>query len=379
MKRIGTILGIYLGMLMVGGSVVGLGFIAVKTKAVPAWWMFILAFAGALLGVILMNVCREKSRDRRERERTEAILNGGGTTYRNASKQEREAMDRELALKTDRILSSSEFKSTIKPGSKTPEYDLYGLVGLKKVKDAVLRFRAQAELMKRDKSKSYSLHCVFLGNPGTGKTTIGGIITGILFELGFIKKNEFVYIDGNFLKSSEDPVMRTRILLARSKGKVVFIDEAYAMIEGGGEGYEILATLLNEMENNRDNLIVIMAGYKKEMKSLFDANSGLSSRFKNYFMFEDYDENELLEMFGNLINRENMIFDYSAAERLKDVLVSKKKSSSFANGRTIRNLAEKAIIEHAYRVDNGLCPETDVYKLTGDDIVAEDEIDDYLR
>ena len=325
-----------------------------------------------------MSVCRAILRKERDRLRSEGILKGGGVTYANATKKERDAMNKELALKSDRVLSSSEFLSVIRPGSDDPDTDLDTLVGLRNVKEAVLRFKAQAGLMKRDKSKAYSLHCVFLGSPGTGKTTVSSIITGILYDLGFIKKNEFVSIDGNFLKSSEDPVLRTRILLSRSRGKVIFIDEAYSIISGGGTGHEILATLLNEMENNRDSLIVIMAGYKKEMKSLFESNSGLSSRFKNYFMFEDYNIDELIEMFGNLINRENLILDYSAAEKLRDVLNAKKKSSSFANGRTVRNLAEKAIIEHAYRVDNELCPDTDRFKLVGEDIVSENEIDDYL-
>lgn len=369
-----TVFGILGGLLMVIGSIMGVGAYGLYLKDIPPWWIWAIGIALSMTGVIIMNICREKARKKRDEERAKAILNGSGKTYKNATKQERMAMDKELALKSDRVLSSSEFLSTIKKGSDSPEEDLDSLIGLKTIKSSVLRFKAQAELMKKDK-KDYSLHSVFLGNPGTGKSTVSAILTGILYDLGFIKKNEFVYIDGNFLNSSEDPVLRTRILLSRSKGKVLFIDEAYVM----AKSHEILATFLNEIENNRDSLIVIIAGYKKEMKELFSANSGLSSRFKNYFMFEDYDENELLEMFGNLINRENLIFDYSASERLKDVLIAKRRSKAFANGRTIRNLAEKAIIEHKYRVDNGLCPLPDKFKLTAEDIVVEDEIDDYFK
>jgi len=133
------------------------------------------------------------------------------------------------------------------------------------------------------------------------------------------------------------------------------------------------------MENERTNMIVILAGYKKEMKGLFNSNSGLASRIKNYFMFEDYTIEEMQRIFINLIYAENMVVDLEALERLEKILLSKKESSNFANARTVRNLAEKAITEHFYNLDVGNISNDNKYRLIAEDIVNDRSIDNYFN
>lgn len=297
--------------------------------------------------------------------------------HKYLTKQQRDAAAQMQLLKNESLLSDAEFKSIVKKGSKHPEEDLNDLIGLTKVKQEVLRFKSQ---IKDKKHPINNMHICFLGNPGTGKTTIAGILTGFLYQYKYIKRNEYIYIDGNFFKSGEDPIARTKMLLARVKGKILFIDEAYSLVQGNyGLGQQLLSTILNEMENERTNMIVILAGYKKEMKELFNSNSGLASRIKNYFMFEDYTIEEMQQIFINLIYAENMVVDLEALERLEKILLSKKESSNFANARTVRNLAEKAITEHFYNLDVGNISNDNKYRLIAEDIVNDRSIDNYFN
>lgn len=297
--------------------------------------------------------------------------------HKYLTKQQRDAAAQMQLLKNESLLSDAEFKSIVKKGSKHPEEDLNDLIGLTKVKQEVLRFKSQ---IKDKKHPINNMHMCFLGNPGTGKTTIAGILTGFLYQYKYIKRNEYIYIDGNFFKSGEDPIARTKMLLARVKGKILFIDEAYSLVQGNyGLGQQLLSTILNEMENERTNMIVILAGYKKEMKELFNSNSGLASRIKNYFMFEDYTIEEMQQIFINLIYAENMVVDLETLERLEKILLSKKESSNFANARTVRNLAEKAITEHFYNLDVGNISNDNKYRLVAEDIVNDRSIDNYFN
>ena len=204
-------------------------------------------------------------------------------------------------------------------------------------------------------------------------------LLGYLYQFGYINKNEFIAVDGNFLKAGLDPIERTNMLLARARGKVLFVDEAYAFVKGGsGIGEEVLATIINEMENHRDELIVIFAGYKKEMKELFNVNSGFTSRIKTYLFFEDYDYMELRDIFSRLINKESLVITDEALARFDTVVMAKKKKRNFANARTVRNIAEKAIIEHALNVKQGKYTEDGRFKLMSNDIVDDSAFDNYM-
>ena len=319
-------------------------------------------------------VLRSFLRKERLEQATRQLKSG---KHKYLTKQQRDAAAQMQLLKNESLLSDAEFKSIVKKGSKHPEEDLNDLIGLTKVKQEVLRFKSQ---IKDKKHPINNMHMYFLGNPGTGKTTIAGILTGFLYQYKYIKRNEYIYVDGNFFKSGEDPIARTKMLLTRAKGKILFIDEAYSLVQGDyGLGQQLLSTILNEMENERTNMIVILAGYKKEMKGLFNSNSGLASRIKNYFMFEDYTIEEMQRIFINLIYAENMVVDLEALERLEKILLSKKESSNFANARTVRNLAEKAITEHFYNLDVGNISNDNKYRLVAEDIVNDRSIDNYFN
>lgn len=319
-------------------------------------------------------VLRSFLRKERLEQATRQLKSG---KHKYLTKQQRDTAAQMQLLKNESLLSDAEFKSIVKKGSKHPEEDLNDLIGLTKVKQEVLRFKSQ---IKDKKHPINNMHMCFLGNPGTGKTTIAGILTGFFYQYKYIKRNEYIYVDGNFFKSGEDPIARTKILLARAKGKILFIDEAYSLVQGNyGLGQQLLSTILNEMENERTNMIVILAGYKKEMKELFNSNSGLASRIKNYFMFEDYTIEEMQRIFINLIYAENMVVNLEALEKLEKILLSKKKNSNFANARTVRNLAEKAITEHFYNLDVGNISNDNKYRLVAEDIVNDMSIDNYFN
>lgn len=331
----------------------------------------IISLALAGIGFIIRNSLRNV----REEKWVENIKKGKGKTYKKMSAQERKKIETHMAMQNELLLSSAEYKNILKHGSKKPDEELNALVGLEEVKQKVLRYQA----MIAEKTHPVSMHMCFLGNPGTGKTTVAAIMTGFLYRYKYIKKNEYICIDGNFLKSGADPIARTNLLLSRAKGKVLFIDEAYAIIQGDtGIGQQILATLLNEMENERENMIVILAGYKKEMKKLFAANSGLKSRINQYFMFEDYTMEEMKQIFIHWMHQENFVVSFEAYNRLETMLLRKKESHNFANARTVRNLAEKAIMEHKYNLKAHKIPSSDAYRIVAQDIVSEKKIEDYF-
>lgn len=357
---------------LIGGAIVSAYLVSNGNLNLP------LCFGAFSVSLVLAGIgfaIRTALRNAREEKWAENIKRGKGKNYKRMSKQERQEVETQMAMQNESLLSSAEYKNILKRGAKKPEEELQGLVGLEGVKQKVLRYQA----MIAGKSHPVSMHMCFLGNPGTGKTTVAAILTGFLYRYKYIRKNEYICIDGNFLKSSADPIARTNLLLSRAKGKVLFIDEAYAIVQGDtGMGQQILATLLNEMENQRDNMIVILAGYKKEMKALFNANSGLKSRINQYFLFDDYTMEEMKQIFTNFMHKENLAVSLDAWDRLESVLSKKKESHNFANARTVRNIAEKAIMEHEYNVKAKKIPSSDTYRIVAQDIVSEKKIDDYF-
>lgn len=326
-----------------------------------------------LVSFMIAIVVRERVRTERGNREAERAMSGKGKSFRNMTKQERDAVRLQNMMKNESLLSSVEYKNALKKGSKDPDQDLKKMIGLVDVKKGVLRYKAQIQNKKKYKG---SKHMCFLGNPGTGKTTVVGILTAYLHKFGYIKKNEYISVDGNFFKSGEDPIARTKILLAKAKGKVLFIDEAYSIVQGDPRGQEILATILNEMENNREDVIVILAGYKKEMKELFQANSGLASRIKNYFMFEDYTMEELKQIFNGFINAENIVVTAEAMDYVETSLYRKRGQTNFANARTVRNFAEKCITEHEYNLMAR--NHAKKYQLLVQDIVSDEKEDEYF-
>ena len=250
---------------------------------------------------------------------------------------------------------------TSKNKQDSPFEELESLIGLSSVKDeisALVNFVKiqQAREARGLKTTNVSYHCVFTGNPGTGKTTVARIIARIYSELGILKKGHLVETDRSGLVAEYvgQTAVKTNKIIDSALDGVLFIDEAYSLVQGGGNdfGNEAIATLLKRMEDDRDRLVVILAGYSGEMKMFINSNPGLQSRFNRYIEFEDYGEDELLEIFKASAKKYEYTISDSAIASLKTILheAVENKDRNFGNGRFVRNLFEKTLSRQANRL-----------------------------
>lgn len=235
------------------------------------------------------------------------------------------------------------------------------LIGLESVKEEVNKLTNFIKVQNLRKQKgmnaiTLSYHCVFTGNPGTGKTTVARIVAQIYRELGILKKGQLVETDRSGLVAEYvgQTAVKTNKIIDSALDGVLFIDEAYSLVQGGGNDYgkEAIATLLKRMEDDRDRLIVILAGYDNEMKLFIDSNPGLQSRFNRYIHFSDYNAEELMAIFKLNLKK----FDYELtndAEQKISHLFSyavSHKDQNFGNGRYARNVLEKTLENQATRL-----------------------------
>lgn len=235
------------------------------------------------------------------------------------------------------------------------------LIGLESVKEEVNKLTNFIKVQNLRKQKgmnaiTISYHCVFTGNPGTGKTTVARIVAQIYRELGILKKGQLVETDRSGLVAEYvgQTAVKTNKIIDSALDGVLFIDEAYSLVQGGGNDYgkEAIATLLKRMEDDRDRLIVILAGYDNEMKMFIDSNPGLQSRFNRYIHFSDYNAEELMAIFKLNLKK----FDYELtndAEQKISHLFSyavSHKDQNFGNGRYARNVLEKTLENQATRL-----------------------------
>lgn len=235
------------------------------------------------------------------------------------------------------------------------------LIGLESVKEEVNKLTNFIKVQNLRKQKgmnaiTLSYHCVFTGNPGTGKTTVARIVAQIYRELGILKKGQLVETDRSGLVAEYvgQTAVKTNKIIDSALDGVLFIDEAYSLVQGGGNDYgkEAIATLLKRMEDDRDRLIVILAGYDNEMKLFIDSNPGLQSRFNRYIHFSDYNAEELTAIFKLNLKK----FDYELtndAEQKISHLFSyavSHKDQNFGNGRYARNVLEKTLENQATRL-----------------------------
>ena len=242
-----------------------------------------------------------------------------------------------------------------------PMEELESLTGMPEVKQEV---RSLANFIKVQKQREaqglktpqISYHLVFTGSPGTGKTTVARIIARIYKDLGVLKSGHLVETDrsGLIAEYVGQTGVKTNHLCDSALNGVLFIDEAYSIVDEGSGGYgsEAIATLLKRMEDDRDRLVVIVAGYTNEMKKFIDSNPGLQSRFTRYIEFPDFKPDELVEIYMNRVNKYGYKLDADAEKYLKDKFkyVYQHKSKNFGNGRYVRNVFEQTITEQANRV-----------------------------
>lgn len=239
--------------------------------------------------------------------------------------------------------------------------ELKSLIGLENVKTEVETLSnfikiQQTREEKGLKSSPISYHCVFTGNPGTGKTTVARILAKIYKRLGVVSKGHLVETDRSGLVAEYvgQTAVKTNKIIDSALDGVLFIDEAYSLIAGSGQdfGKEAIATLLKRMEDDRGRLVVILAGYSKEMKDFIDSNPGLQSRFNRYIEFPDYSAEELYEIYCRQLKQFEYTITDDAAEKLKAYFVDQvaHKDQNFGNGRFVRNVFERTLQQQANRL-----------------------------
>lgn len=259
-------------------------------------------------------------------------------TENDIPKYDREKTLDEIFAQLDNMVGLADVKKVL--------HNLADLINLKNKTDGELKLQ------------NVNLHMVFLGNPGTGKTTVARIVAEILYNLKYVKENKLIEV------SSKDLVgeyvgqtgPKTNSVIQRALGGVLFIDEAYTLASGVGSGnsynQEAIATLIQAMENNRDNLVVIFAGYTKEMQEFLNANSGIVSRIGYTLDFKDYTEDELVQIFKQMTSKAGFNVKDDAIDVVREKIREYKDSPNFGNARFIRNLYEKTVIKHAENTRN---------------------------
>jgi probable Rubsico expression protein CbbX len=234
------------------------------------------------------------------------------------------------------------------------------LVGLAPVKG---RIRDIAALLLIDRlragqglqSQAPTLHMSFTGNPGTGKTTVALRMAEVLRQLGYVRKGHLVAVTrddlvGQFIGHTAP---KTREIIKKAMGGVLFIDEAYYLYRPENErdyGQEAIEILLQVMENNRDDLVVILAGYKDRMETFFGSNPGMASRIAHHIDFPDYSEAELLQIAELMLARLNYRFDAGALPAFARYVHLRRQQPHFANARSIRNALDRFRLRHATRL-----------------------------
>ena len=262
-----------------------------------------------------------------------------------------------------------------------PYKELDELIGLGAVKEEVRSLANFVKLQKQRQDKGLktpklSYHLVFTGSPGTGKTTVARIVARIYKDLGILKKGHTVETDRSGLVANYvgQTATKTNAVVDSALNGVLFIDEAYALVpENASQDYgqEAISTLLKRMEDDRDKLVVIIAGYTNEMKRFIDSNPGLQSRFNRYINFPDYTAEELVDIFKMYVKKNEYTIGWEAMELLNEKLnyAVEHKDRNFGNARYVRNVFEKAIQAQANRLSGktGLS-ERQLTEITIDDL-----------
>ena len=240
--------------------------------------------------------------------------------------------------------------------------DLNRLVGLKNVKEKVYDLIAFQKVQKlREKMNLHSskntMHMAFTGNPGTGKTTVARIVGHIYKQLGLLSKGQFIEVSRTDLIAGYQgqTALKVKKVIEKAKGGVLFIDEAYSITENDRSdsyGRECLTELTKALEDYREDLVVIVAGYTEPMRKFFDSNPGLKSRFNTFIEFSDYTVDELEEILLSLCEKNDYCMEKKAMDAIHIFLENKhvQENKDFSNGRFMRNIYDDLIMNHARRV-----------------------------
>ena len=249
---------------------------------------------------------------------------------------------------------------------KKPDFDelmaqLDSLVGLDEVKKDIknLMNLVKVRRLRRENGlpiPPMSLHMVFMGNPGTGKTTVARIISGLYAAIGVLEKGQLIEVDRSGLVAGYvgQTALKTQEVIKSALGGVLFIDEAYSLASGGENdfGREAIETILKAMEDHRDELIVVVAGYDGPMEKFINSNPGLQSRFNKYFYFPDYNGEQLLHIFKGQCKKNGYALTEEAEAEAKAMFeeLYENRGENFGNGRDVRNVFEDTVVRQSNRV-----------------------------
>ena len=275
---------------------------------------------------------------------------------------------------TETSAKAEEKKEEEKPNFDELMDQLNSLVGLDTVKKEIRNLMNLVKVRKLRQENDLpvppmSFHMVFLGNPGTGKTTVARLISGLYAAIGVLSKGQLVEVDRSGLVAGYvgQTALKTQEVIQKSLGGVLFIDEAYSLSSGGENdfGREAIETLLKAMEDHRDDLVVIVAGYTGPMEKFITSNPGLESRFNRYFFFPDYDGEQLTAIFRQQCKKNSYTLKPEADHAAKAMFTElyEERDENFGNGRDVRNCFEDMVVRQANRVAAMEAP-------TKDDLIA---------
>lgn len=237
--------------------------------------------------------------------------------------------------------------------------NLIGLASVKRIVYDLVAYQKVQSLRERNglKTPKRTLHLAFTGNPGTGKTTVARIVGRLYKQLGILSRGHFVEVSRTDLIAGYQgqTALKVKNVIDRAKGGVLFIDEAYSLTENDHSdsyGRECLTELTKALEDFREDLVVIVAGYTEPMKIFFESNPGLRSRFNTFVEFPDFSDEELMQILALYCDNDNYCLPQCVTDRLHEFILNarEKYGNNFSNGRFVRNVYEGMIINHAHRV-----------------------------